>query len=153
MNEVTFDPKLTRIEDVDLSLQPQVEIIKNPPEWKYVEQLIPSKTVPAFGDKAEYPSGWTPQTKEAFTQSYFVKRTKNGQIPVYLKATHRNMKKVTTTKFINGDIWELHREMVAFIEDYMQQKIRTRVNEFNGQIHIHGDYVNLVKDFLLKKGL
>lgn len=152
VKEATFNPKLVPIDEVDLNKQPKVEVLHNPPEWKYVERILPPKTVPPIQPKDEYPSGWKPQTENAFKQPYYIKRTKNGMVPVYLLTTHRNIRKVTLIRYINGDIWELHRDVVAYVENYMQTKLRTRVNEFAGKIEINGDYVNLVKDYLISKG-
>lgn len=38
---------------------PQVERV--PVDWKYVQQLLPRRTVPAISEKEHYPSGWLPQ--------------------------------------------------------------------------------------------
>lgn len=152
VQEATFNPKLTPANEVDLSLQPNIEVLKNPPEWKYVERILAPTIVPAITPKAEYPSGWKPQTAEAFKHPYFVRRTKNGMVPVYLKCTHRNLKKRTIIRHIKGDIWQLNHDIVNYVEDYMQTKLRVIVNEFVGQIEINGDYVNITKDYLMSKG-
>lgn len=138
--------------DIDLSTQPNIEIIKNPPEWKYVERVLPQATIPELKPKAEYPSGYKPQSKEAFNYPYFIRRSRNHMIPVYLKLTFRNTRRQTIIKNIKGDIWELNREITKYVENYMARRISTRVNEFTGQIVLIGDHVNLVKDYLLSKG-
>lgn len=38
------------------------EIIENPPEWKYVERILPMKYIPNPKVKDTYPSGWQPPT-------------------------------------------------------------------------------------------
>ena len=65
---------------------PEVEVIKNPPEWKYVEELLGLKFVPTPDEKPEYPSGWKPQDPELYKQlPYYIKRTKNHMLPVFLE--------------------------------------------------------------------
>lgn len=146
------NPKLTATEDVDLNAQPQIEILKNPPEWKYVERILPKSTVPSVAPKECYSSGWTPQQPNAFKQPYFIKRSKNHMVPVYLQIDYRGTRRRTFIKHITGDIWKLHNELLDYIEYYMAKKERSRVNEFTGQITINGDYVNLLKDYLVSKG-
>lgn len=146
------NPKLIAADDVDLNAQPNIEIIKNPPEWKYVEQVLRRKTVPVPASKDEYPSGWTPQQPSAFQHPYFVTRTRNYMVPVYLKIDHRGLRRTTTIKNITGDIWELYHDSMRHIKHYMACDERAQVNEFTRQIIINGDYVNLMKNFLIKKG-
>lgn len=135
-----------------MNAQPTIEIIKNPPEWKYVERILPPKTVPTPTTKDEYPSGWTPQKAEAFQHPYFVTRTRNFMLPVYLRLDHRGFRRTTTIKNINGDIWELYHDVIAHIKYYMARNERAQVNEFTRQIIINGDYVNLMKNYLTSKG-
>lgn len=132
--------------------QPNIQAFENPPEWKYVERLIPLPTIPQVTPKAEYPSGWKPPSEQALTYPYHIRRNKSHMVPVYLKISRRNMNKQTLVKNIKGDIWALNRDITEYVEDYMQNKIRTRVNEFVGHIKINGDYMNLVKDYLIRKG-
>lgn len=139
-------------DEVDWNAQPNVEIVKNPPEWEYVERLFPPLTVPQPTPKAEYPSGWTPQKPEAFKQPYFIPRSRNYMVPVYLLIDYRGTRKRTAVKSIQGDIWQLNSDIMQHIETYMAKKERSRVNEFTQQIIINGDYVNLVRDYLLSKG-
>lgn len=109
-------------------------------------------TIPKPSPKAEYPSGWTPQKPEAFNHPYFIKRTKSHMMPVYLKLGFRNFKKTTIIRNIKGDIWKCHEEILDYITHYMAQKHRSKVNEFSGIITVHGDHVNLIKDYLISKG-
>nr|CAD7571212.1 unnamed protein product [Timema californicum] len=44
----------------DITNCTQVEISRSPEEWKFVERLLPRKTVPIPLPKSEYPSGWKP---------------------------------------------------------------------------------------------
>lgn len=81
-----------------------------------------------------------------------MRRTKNHMIPVYLKILFRGTKRVTVIRHIQGDVFALEAELTAFLEDYLKKKFIIRVNEFSGEIVINGDYVNLVKHFLQKRG-
>lgn len=146
------NPKLTLTDEVDLNQQPQIEILYDSSEWKYVERILPKKTVPLPEPKEQYSSGWVPQKPEALKQPYFIKRSKNHMLPVYLDIDYRGTRRRTFVKHITGDIWKLHNELLEYIEYYMAKRERSRVNEFNGQIIINGDYVNLLKDYLVKKG-
>lgn len=146
------NPKQMATDEVDLNAQPNIEIVKNPPEWKFVEQILPRATVPKPTPKAEYPSGWNPQKPEAFKQPYFIQRNRNYMLPVHLLIDYRGTRKRTIIKYIHGDIWQLHNDLMQYIEHYMAKKERSRVNEFTQQIFVNGDYVNLIKKFLTKKG-
>lgn len=130
---------------------PQIEVLKNPPEWKYVERILRKPQVPEPQPKSEYPSGWRPQTN--LDNPYYVARTKNHMIPAYLNLYFRGQRKVTKLRKIQGDIWLLERELRECIEKRIGKKIATRVNELSGQIWFKGDYATIVTDFLIKKGL
>ncbi|XP_037036867.1 probable 39S ribosomal protein L49, mitochondrial [Bradysia coprophila] len=130
---------------------PEVEVLTNPPEWKYVERILRKPLVPEPEPKPEYPSGWKPQTE--WSHPYFVRRTKNHMIPVYLEKFFRGQRHITKLQKIQGDIWMLERELSACIEARVGKKIATRVNELSGQIWMKGDYVTIVRDFVMKKGL
>lgn len=73
-------------------------------------------------------------------------------VPVYLSITYRGTRRVTELQKIEGDIWALAEELRDFLEDYTDRKMAIRVQEFSGQIWIKGDYVNLIKDYLVDKG-
>lgn len=148
-----FSPKLVAVDEIDLSKQPNVEVLKNPPEWKYVERILPKATVPVPTPKAAYSSGWTPQDAKAQTYPYFIRRTRNHMVPIYLKNSFRGLRKQTIIKNISGDIWKLNHELMDYIEYYMAKRERSRVNEFTQTIKINGDYVNLIKDYLINKGI
>lgn len=130
---------------------PQVEVLKNPPEWEYVEQILRKPLVPEPQPKSEYPSGWRPQTN--LSNPYYVARTKNHMIPVYLNRFFRGTRRITELRKIQGDIWLLERELRDCIETRIGRKIASRVNELSGQITFKGDYVTIINDFLMKKGL
>ena len=96
-------------------------------DWKYVDRLIPPLVIPDYPVKDSYVSGWKPPSgKEivlykllieneisifihldsASAYQFFVKRTKNHMIPVYLNfEAVRDQRKITLIKNIEGDIW------------------------------------------------
>ncbi|XP_055544312.1 probable 39S ribosomal protein L49, mitochondrial [Wyeomyia smithii] len=136
----------------DINQFPQVEVVRNAPEWKYVERIIAPRVVPIPAAKQEYPSGWKPPSPKADLK-YFVARTKNYMLPVYLRRTFRGQRIVTAVRRIDGDIWQLEAELRYLIEKKLDKPIVTRVNEMNGQIELKGDFVTIVEQFLLDKGL
>lgn len=130
---------------------PQIEVLKNPPEWKYVERILGKAQIPEPLSKSEYPSGWKPQTN--LDNPYYVARTMNHMIPVYLNTYFRGQRRITKLRKIQGDIWLLERELREVIEARIGKNIATRINELSGQIWFKGDFVNIIKDHLMKKGL
>ncbi|XP_065093084.1 large ribosomal subunit protein mL49 [Ochlerotatus camptorhynchus] len=136
----------------DITQFPEVEVAKNPPEWKYVERLLASRVVPTPIAKPEYPSGWKPP-KPRSDLKYFVSRTKNFMLPVYLHRSFRGQRIITAVRRIDGDIWQLESELRYLVEKKLNKSIVTRVNEMNGQIELKGDFVTIVEEFLLEKGL
>ena len=134
---------------------PEVEVIKNPPEWKYVEHLIEKKLIPQPEFKAEYSSGWQPQDPEKYKDlSYFIKRTRNHMLPVYLRITYRGNRRITFIKYIEGDIWKLEQECIDLIKSKTSNNPQySQINEMNRTIKIKGDYVTLIQKYLYSKGL
>uniref|UniRef100_A0A336LTM0 Large ribosomal subunit protein mL49 n=1 Tax=Culicoides sonorensis TaxID=179676 RepID=A0A336LTM0_CULSO len=130
---------------------PSVEIVKNPPEWIHVEALLPQKMVPV-PKQTEYSSIWKYPTVTNGQYPYMIYRNKNHMIPVYLKHTHRGLRKLTMVKRVDGDIWQLNKELKDFVEKKTGKEILTRVNEMSSQIHLRGDFVEIVSEYLMKKG-
>lgn len=138
---------------VDLGeIKTKYEITKDPEEWKYVENVLPPLTVPEPKPKAAYPSGWQPPANDLTERPYCVERTKNHMIPVYMKTTYRNTRKLTYVKKIKGDIWLLHSEIKDFLQKESIKPIRSQVNEFANYLCFHGDHVNAIKYYLTQKG-
>lgn len=102
--------------------------------------------------KESYPSGWKPQDPSCVNNPYYIARTRNHMLPVYLKLSHRNLRKLTQVKRIQGDIWKLASELKEYTEQKMNRKVATQVNELAGQILLKGDYVAYVEEYLLNKG-
>lgn len=127
--------------------------MKNPAEWKYVEYLLGPETIAKPTLKEEYPSGWTPPNPErAKDLPYFVGRTRNYMLPVYLEIGYRGQRRQTRIKAIEGDIWQLEAELHKMIEKRAEKKVYSRINEMTRQIVFKGDYVRLVDKWLYQKG-
>lgn len=139
-----------RIQDVG-EVNVKYAVTNNPEEWKYVERILPPQTVPQPVKKDSYPSGWKPQGENFRDYKYFVERTKNHMIPVYLKIEMRNTRRQTFVRRIHGDIFALEAELRKFLQKESLQPIRSQVNEFCGYIRINGDHVNAIKYWLEKK--
>lgn len=105
------------------------EIEKNPPEWEYVKRLLPFTTIPKIIPKDSYPSGWVPPKEEALNHPYFLSRTKNAELPIYLKITYRGMRKISIIRKIEGDIWLLNDEIKQYLKQKNKRYVETRVHE------------------------
>ncbi|XP_047997507.1 probable 39S ribosomal protein L49, mitochondrial [Leguminivora glycinivorella] len=132
--------------------QYEYEIVKNPAEWTYVERLLPFETIPEVQPKANYPSGWVPPKEEALELPYFISRTKNHVLPIYLGETFKGGRKITMIKKIDGDIWQMNDEIKELLEEKMKRYVETRVHELGRFIEVKGDYVNELRDWAHSKG-
>lgn len=83
---------------------------------------------------------------------YFVERTKNYMQPVYLHKSHRQTRKITKIRKIQGDIWKLEQDLKEYVENAMNRKIGSQIFEFAGVIIFKGDYVSCVKKWMDMKG-
>ncbi|XP_054263152.1 probable 39S ribosomal protein L49, mitochondrial [Macrosteles quadrilineatus] len=129
------------------------EIVKNPEEWKYVERLLPKKWIPIPTQKESYPSGWVPPKADPEKASYFVERSRNHMLPIYLVISERGMKRETKIMRIEGDIWRLSEEIVEHLLPLTGHKtIGCKVEEIKRKITLRGDFVEYTKAFLLDKG-
>lgn len=140
-------PFVSKIEE-----QYDYEIIKKPPEWKYVERLLPFSTIPSITPKHSYPSGWVPPKEEAKDLPYFIPRDKNHDPPIYLEITYRGMRKISRIKKIEGDIWMMNSEIKAYLKSKHNTYIETRVHELAKSIETKGDYVNDLLQWAYSKG-
>lgn len=127
------------------------QITKEPEDWKYVERILPLTTVPAPPKKDEYPSGWKPQAENVDHLPYFVQRTKNHMLPVYLEIVRRGNSKQTVIKKIKGDIWLFEKDLRNFLQPNQLRPLKLYVNELGGYIQMNGDHVNAIKYFLEQK--
>ncbi|XP_035438036.1 probable 39S ribosomal protein L49, mitochondrial [Spodoptera frugiperda] len=128
------------------------EIVKNPPEWAYVQRLLPFDTIPQVTPKESYPSGWIPPKEEAKNLPYFIARTKNHELPIYLNITYRGIRQITKIKRIEGDIWLLNDEIKQYLKEKNKRYVETRVHEVGRFIETKGDYVNDLVQWAHSKG-
>ncbi|XP_059484368.1 large ribosomal subunit protein mL49 [Neocloeon triangulifer] len=134
-----------------LKKYPDVEVVRNPPEWIFVERLFPRKTVPSPPSE-ETPSGWKPTKQEALSHPYSIGRSRNHMPSIYLVIRNRGFQKHTVIRHIKGDIWRLKEELNKRIEDRLDMKHGIHVNEMYGLIKIKGDVYNLVLELFNEKG-
>lgn len=128
------------------------DVVKNPEEWKYVERLLPFETIPKVTPKESYPSGWVPPKEEAVDHLYFIQRSKNHELPIYLNITYRGTRKISMIKRIEGDIWLMNDEIKAYLKKKNNRYIETRVHEAAKFIETKGDYVHDLREWALSKG-
>lgn len=130
---------------------PDVEVVKDPKLWKFVEDILPQSMVPKLIPKAEYPTTWQPPKQDRPDGDYFVARTKNHMIPVYLDTSHRGTRRITTIRKIQGNLWTLEKEICELVKKN-GRRYAGRVNEMSGILTVHGDHVVTVRKFLMEKG-
>lgn len=121
--------------------------------WKFVERLKPPTVVPSFPKNGSCFSDWTPPPDTPPNLPYFVKRTKNFMVPVYLNfEAVRNQRKITMVKHIEGDIWALEKAIKSHLEEVTKRQVVSQVHEVAMYIKFRGDYVLHVKKWLLNAG-
>ncbi|GAB1602772.1 39S ribosomal protein L49, mitochondrial-like [Argonauta hians] len=125
-------------------------------DFKYVERLLPDEIVPEPPSEAltgaPTPSGWLPSTKSSLKQPYFVKRTKNHMLPLYVEKKFGGNRILTKICKIDGDVWKLESDLRTFLEKDNLKEIYTQVHEVSSFIRIRGDYSKEACEFLLSKG-
>uniref|UniRef100_A0A023FPS3 Large ribosomal subunit protein mL49 n=1 Tax=Amblyomma cajennense TaxID=34607 RepID=A0A023FPS3_AMBCJ len=132
--------KYTRVEEV-------------PGRWHYVEYLLPMKTVPEPPKhEGRAPSGWKPPAPEPPPLPYFVPRTRNHMLPVYLKKEIRGPRFITHVKHIEGDLWAFHNELKEYLESLAGKEVLSQVHELGSYVGYRGAYVEEVKEWLYSKG-
>nr|XP_053651981.1 39S ribosomal protein L49, mitochondrial-like [Cherax quadricarinatus] len=125
-------------------------------EWSYVERLLPLKSIPKpTGNPGEVmPSGWVVPSAKPGDYPYFVPRSANHMLPVYLLHKPILSKHVTSVKHVQGDIFALSEELREHLTQLLPSRkiINMRVHEPHQMIQIKGQFVTELKEFLLKKG-
>nr|XP_022334514.1 39S ribosomal protein L49, mitochondrial-like [Crassostrea virginica] len=122
-------------------------------EYKYVEKLLHKKLIPEPPKHAVYPtpSGWFPQSEEAKKLPYFVHRTKNHNMPVYL-LKKGPMERTQIVK-VDGEIKLFCEDLKSFLSERYPSRIHyTQTNEINNKVLVRGDFVEDVVEFLKQKG-
>ncbi|XP_050539291.1 probable 39S ribosomal protein L49, mitochondrial [Daktulosphaira vitifoliae] len=139
----------------DPSHYAKFKVTSDPKEWQYVERLLPPTIIPPPPQTKNLPSGWKPQTAKFGQYPYFVHRTRNHMLPVYLKISMRGTRRITQINNIDGNIWALEETLKKYLEKLYGSKqiIATKVHEVCGQLCFHGDHVTKINDWLHKKGL
>lgn len=72
--------------------------------------------------------------------------------PIYLVITHRGMRRLTTVNNIQGNIWELDRDIKIYLKQCLGVAPPSQIHEFSGVIKYKGDCVNRIKDWMNIKG-
>lgn len=127
-------------------------------DFQFVEKLLPRVTAPPvpIDSLMNYPtpSGWIPVAPVNPNAPYFVGRSRIHSLPVYMDVRGPSMtKKYTLIKKIQGDIWQLEKDLINWIRPHsFDALVATQVSEVNRTIRIKGDYMELVKQFLLERG-
>lgn len=74
-------------------------------------------------------------------------------LPVYLKISERGMRRITSIKRVEGDIWKLSSELAEYLKPKMYYStIGVKVEELKRTIFLRGDYLEYTKRFLSDKG-
>lgn len=102
--------------------------------------------------KDAYPSGWIEPKEEAKKLPYFILRTKNHLLPIYLNLSERGARKISLIKKIEGDIWYMNDEIKLYLKNKHKKYIETRVHEFAKFIEVKGDYVIDLQQWAYSKG-
>uniref|UniRef100_UPI00358EA0B4 large ribosomal subunit protein mL49 n=1 Tax=Myxine glutinosa TaxID=7769 RepID=UPI00358EA0B4 len=126
---------------------------RSPEDFVHVERLIPPSIVPRPPKHAQYPtpSGWQPPCDPPPSLPYTVRRTRMHNPPVYERLRYLNQK-VTTIRKIEGDIWELEKDIKTFLEQEKGEKPAIQVNEVTMIIAIKGHFGEDLKQWLFDKG-
>lgn len=159
----------------------EFEITSDPDEWKHVENLFMNKNIAEPPKEAPPNSKWYPVSgnfslqmhnilsfyylkvksnqflfyfvDEAKKLPYFLSRTKNHQVPVYLRRYQNGLRRITEIRKIEGDIYQLEKELRPFVEQEFQRRTVSHIDEYSGILKFHGDFVEPVKKFLRMKGI
>lgn len=85
---------------------------------------------------------------------YFVGRSRIHGLPVYTEAEKPSYtKKFTKIKKVQGDIWQFEKDLIDWLRPHsFDALVATQVSEVNREVRIKGDYMELVKQFLLERG-
>ncbi|XP_041981319.1 probable 39S ribosomal protein L49, mitochondrial [Aricia agestis] len=132
--------------------QYEFDITKDPADWKFVERLLPLESIPQFTPKEKYPSGWIPPKEEAKNLPYFIARTKNHEVPIYLNRSYRGQRQISKIKHIEGDIWAMNDEIKAYLKNTHKRYVETRVHELGKFIEVKGDFVTSLHNWAYSKG-
>jgi len=123
-------------------------------EWDKVLDILPPEVVPdpPVHDIYPTPSGWLPPKASALDSPYFVRRNRFHNYPVYLELLDGGQKKMTVTKNIEGDIWQMESDLRKRLQKNNSRRINTQVDEICRKIRVRGVHLDDVSDFLKDRG-
>ncbi|XP_045180253.2 39S ribosomal protein L49, mitochondrial-like [Mercenaria mercenaria] len=129
---------------------PDVEILYD--EFKFVERLIPAKTIPSVPEHEVYPtpSGWVPPNESLQPSEYKVRRTRNHMLPCYY-TKHFSGRQTIKVKHIYGDIWRLKEDATKYFKT-KGVRCEIQVHEIGRFVRFRGNVHETVSKFLLSKG-
>ncbi|XP_023241263.1 probable 39S ribosomal protein L49, mitochondrial [Centruroides sculpturatus] len=134
------DPKYTEVEEVK-------------GHWKYVEKLLAKKvTVPPPPTKDNSVLGWRKAPDVVPDLPYFIARTRNHLLPVYVRVVPEGPHNITRVKNVRGDIWKLAQDLREYLQPYSEFKIRMCVDEVTCRLEIRDNHVERIKEWLYDKG-
>lgn len=140
----------------DLSKYTNFEESRNPEEWKFVEQLLPSNLIPEPKYESNLPSGYKPATVKPGMYPYHIQRSRNHMLPVYLVITHEKSMPRKRTKIlrISGDIWKLEESLQKHLAKLYPHELKfpVRINEVYSQLIFRGDYYSAICKFFYDRG-
>ncbi|XP_035213317.1 probable 39S ribosomal protein L49, mitochondrial isoform X2 [Stegodyphus dumicola] len=132
------DPKYTGYEEV-----------KNC--WHHVERLFPKLRIPDPPKKVSS-MGWKAPAENLPDLPYFIERSKNHMLPVYPSRVYKDRVLVTQVRRVLGDIWVFEYDMKNYLEEKLNEKVESHVNEIACYVNFRGNHVDLVKEWLYNKG-
>lgn len=126
-----------------------------------MERLFPQTVIPTVEGTDTLPSGFKPASispEEAIEKyQYFVGRTVNHMIPVYLQVDSKGPKAeteelLTKVRKVEGNLFQLRLDLDQFLHDRYKMKFPCQVSELQGQLIYLGDFEEEFKEFLQAKG-
>uniref|UniRef100_A0A0K0E0T4 Large ribosomal subunit protein mL49 n=1 Tax=Strongyloides stercoralis TaxID=6248 RepID=A0A0K0E0T4_STRER len=131
-------------------------------DWSLIERLMPHETIPPMPDVSGYtPSGWKAPSKEFTGLPYAVTRRRDHMLPLYLERRRDKIDpktmdfeyvEIVVMKQISGDVFALERDLKEYLEEEVNHKIATSVDELKGTIRVRGADRSLLEKFLYEKG-
>lgn len=130
-----------------------------PGAFAFYERLLPDPYIPIPPPHASYPtpSGWVPPAAKIPDLPYYVGRSRNHNLPVYLDKHFFETRLLTRVNRVEGDIWKFKDDLLKHIEPvnkypYPIEQHPCQVSEVKRSIRLKGNYVMEVKQFLLQCG-
>lgn len=129
----------------------QVEEVQG--HWHFVERLLPLRVVPEPPKHdGPAPSGWRPPLPEAPPLPYFVRRSRNHLLPVYVHSEIRGPRFITRVRNVEGDLWALHNDLKKHLEGLCGKEVLSQVHELGSYVGFKGCLEEEVKEWLYSKG-